>query len=618
MTRDSGYSLTKGVAAIASYIPRLPTSPGVYRMLSHDGTVLYVGKAKNLPKRVVSYTSPERLTYRIQNMIAQTHSMEFVSTKTEGEALLLEANLIKNLQPRYNILLKDDKSFPYIMVTKHEYPQITRHRGKQSSNAFYYGPFASAGDVNRTILTLQRIFLIRPCSDTYFAARKRPCLEYQIKRCSAPCVEKISKDAYGESIKQAMMFLNGKSSEIQRDLAKQMEEASNQFDYEKAAIYRDRIKALTYVQARFDIQAKSIKDADIIGLYRGGSVVAIELFFFRGGQHYGNRTYFPTHAEDAGTEEVLEAFLGQFYQNHPAPSHIYLSHDFASRESFEEALSHLTGSVISITVPKRGDKYHLMETVIENAKQSLGRKMSEHKAQQAILAEVSKRFELPAIPKRIEVYDNSHIMGQYAVGAMIVAGEEGFIKDEYRKFKIRSTELNPGDDYAMLHEVLVRRFSRLKEEDPNRVLGKWPDLVMVDGGAGHLSTAYSVLATLEIDVPLVCIAKGPDRNAGREIFHMIHREPFGMDVHDKVLYYLQQLRDEAHRFGITSHRDMRSKGLTKSVLDNVPGIGPKRKRALLNHFGSIQGIAEALLEDLLKVKGIDHKAAQKIVDYFKH
>lgn len=589
-------------------------------MIDAKGQVLYVGKAKNLIKRVVSYTRPDQLSYRIQRMISLTVSMEFVTTHTEAEALLLEANLIKEFSPTYNILLKDDKSFPYIFLAEdHEYPQIAKHRGERSRKGSYYGPFASAGDVNETIALLQKIFLLRPCSDTVFSQRTRPCLEYQIKRCSAPCVGKISKEEYAERIREAKDFLKGKSRILQEKMAKEMETASQQMEYEKAAIYRDRIRALTQIQARQSISVHGVADADVIGLYQEGNACCIEVFFFRGGQHFGNRAFFPSQTDEHSPVEIITSFLGQFYQRQQAPQEIIVSHAISHPVTLEKALAELAKHSVRIVHPKRGEKVRLIEMAVQNAKEALQRRKTEYASKRQMLEGVASLFDLESIPKRIEVYDNSHIMGTEEVGAMIVAGAEGFIKSAYRKFTIRTTgkeDIQHGDDYAMMREVFTRRFMRLKKEDPEQKSGEWPDVVLIDGGLGQLHAVEGVFAELGIsNVAYVGIAKGPDRNAGREQFFLPGKSPFMLPKNDPILYYLQTLRDEAHRFAIGAHRKKRQHTLTRSLLDDVPGIGAKRKKALLLHFGSAKAVSQAGVDDLVKVEGISRHIAQNIYDY---
>ncbi len=614
-----------GAKAIAACLKTLPSSPGVYRMIDAAGQVLYVGKAKNLKKRVASYTSPERLTVRMRRVVAATAAMEVVTTHTEAEALLLESNLIKREKPRYNVLLRDDKSFPYIMITgDHAWPQITKHRGARDRKGEYFGPFASAGAVNQTLATLQRAFPLRSCADTIFASRTRPCLQYQIKRCTAPCVGRITRNDYDALVREARDFLSGKSQDIQRRLSWKMEEASDALEYEKAAVYRDRIKALTQIQARQDINVSGLGEADVIAAYCEAGQSCIQVFFFRAGQNFGNRAYFPSHASRLEAPEVLEAFVGQFYAAHPPPPLILLSHNIPNQALLGEALTLRAGRRVRLAFPQRGAKRSLLAPALANAQAALGRRLSESASQRRLLEGVAAAFGLDGPPNRIEVYDNSHISGTGAVGAMIVAGPEGLAKNAYRKFTIRGTMrpgdedgASPGDDYGMLREVLTRRFSRALREDPERDKGMWPDLILIDGGAGHLSASEMVFADLGIDeVAVGAIAKGPERKAGRERFHLPGREPFTLDPRDPVLYFLQRLRDEAHRFAVGGHRAKRSKAITLSILDEIPGIGAKRKRALLRHFGSARGAAEAGLADLERVTGISKGVAKKIYDFF--
>lgn len=617
-----GMTLINGISIIKEYAQNLPSAPGVYRMLGEGGKVLYVGKARNLAKRVISYTHAERLPYRLQQMIAQTLSMEVVITQSEAEALLLEANLIKQFSPRYNILLKDDKSFPYIMIPRdHPYPQIAKHRGERKRKADYYGPFASAGDVNETLAYLQRVFLLRPCSDTVFAQRTRPCLEYQIKRCSAPCVKKISQAAYAELLEEAKDFLNGKNQKLQKKLALLMEEASQDMDYEQAAIYRDRIKALTQIQAKQHIHVAAEMDADIMGLYREGGECCIQLVFFRGGRHLGNQPFFPTQIEDASDQEILASFIPQFYRTATPPAQLLLSHSLEEPEAFEEALSSLAGRKVTLLHPQRGEKTELVAMAVQNAKEALIRKLADKHHHKTTLENLATQFGLDHVPKRIEVYDNSHIMGTHEVGAMVVAGQEGFIKSAYRRFTIRTTgkdAIQHGDDYAMMREVFTRRFLKLKNTDPEKHTGAWPDIVLIDGGKGQLSVVTKVFEDLGVsDVVAIAIAKGPDRNAGHETFYMVDRAPFSLKKNDKLLYYFQKLRDEAHRFAIGSHRTKRKNTLVHSQLDDIPGIGPAKKKALLSHFGSVKAISNASVEDLCNVEGINKSLAEEVYQSFR-
>ncbi len=611
-------SLAVGVAVIQAVLATLPGSPGVYRMIAAKGDVLYVGKAKNLKKRVVAYTRPDRLPLRLQRMVAATASMEVVTTRTEVEALLLESNLIKTLAPHYNILLKDDKTFPHILVTAdHAWPQVLKHRGARSRKGEYFGPFASAGAVNQTMAALQRAFLLRSCSDSVFASRTRPCLLFQIKRCSAPCVERIGHDTYMGLVEEARAFLSGHSQRIQRDLVAGMEAASEVLDYERAAVFRDRIRALTRIQAHQDINPAEVAEADVVALFQAGDAVCVQVFFFRSGCNYGNRAYFPVHAQGEDAATIMAAFLGQFYADKAPPAEILVNVVPAEAAIVAGALSAKAGRKVTVQAPKRGDRVRLVEHAADNAREALGRRLAESGAQRRLLDGVATAFGLDTPPERIEVYDNSHIQGSDAVGAMIVAGPEGLMKASYRKFNIKSTELTPGDDFAMMREVLTRRFKRAQKEDPDQDRGLWPDLVVIDGGQGQLGAALAVLADLGIDdVAMVGIAKGPDRNAGRERFFLPDRPPFSLEARDPVLYFLQRLRDEAHRFAIGSHRARRSQGVSRSQLDGVPGIGARRKKALLHHFGSAREVAGAGIADLEAVDGISRTMAKKIHDYF--
>ncbi len=608
-----------GAAYIKDFASRLGGEPGVYRMLGQSGKVLYVGKARNLKKRVMSYAVKGALPARTLRMIAQTTQMEVIITRSEAEALLLEASLIKQLAPTYNILLRDDKSYPFVFLGgDHDYPQITKHRGAQKRKGRYFGPFASVNALNQTLAILQRAFLLRPCPDTVFAHRSRPCLQYQIKRCSAPCVGRIAKEDYAELVKQAEAFLSGKSREVQEELREKMLEYSAAQDYEKAAQCRDRIRALTQVQQEQALAGAEIADADVIGLWREGGSCCIQVFFFRGGRTFGNRAFFPAIVPEQENAEILEAFLGQFYQGHPAPSELILSETPADAQVLAEALHLKEQRPVHLHVPKRGTKRQLIEQVCANARMALGMHLAERRSEEKHLAAVAERFGLDEPPARIEVYDNSHIMGTHAVGAMITATAEGFEKKSYRRFTIRHGELTPGDDYGMTREVFFRRFSRLQKEDPGRTGGGWPDLVLIDGGAGQLSAARGVMEELGLaDLPLVAIAKGPDRNAGREQFFLPGKEPFTLPSHDPLMHYLQRLRDEAHRFAISSHRIKRANALRASELDAIPGIGPGRKKALLHHFGSAKAVEGATLEELQKAPGINKRTAQQIHDYFR-
>jgi len=624
-----------GVPVIEAYVKTLPGSPGVYRMVSGDGRVLYVGKAKSLKKRVAAYTKPDRQSIRIRRMIAETTSMEFVTTHTEAEALLLESNLIKRFAPRYNILLRDDKSFPFILVTDgHDYPQVLKHRGAQNRSGHYFGPFASVWAVNETLAVLQRAFLLRSCTDTVFANRSRPCLLHQIKRCAAPCVDKIGTNEYGQLVDQARQFLTGGSHRIQQQFATDMQEASEALEFEVAAQYRDRIRALTKIQAHQDIASSGIGEADVIAAHEAGGSTCVQVFFFRGGANFGNRAYYPSHTKDDGVAAVLEAFIGQFYARTLPPKTIIVSHALPNRDLVAEALSVRAERRVKVLHPRRGDKRKLVDHAMANAREALARRMAESASQRRLLDGMAAALSLDAAPERIEVYDNSHVSGAKAVGGMIVAGPEGFIKNAYRKFTIRGVRqteagggesgveedagFSPGDDYAMMREVLTRRFSRAIREDPDRTSGQWPDLVLIDGGRGQLGVVLEVFQDLGLDdVAVVAIAKGPDRNAGRErIFLPDRGEPISLEPRDPVLYFLQRLRDEAHRFAIGAHRQKRSKALSRSILDDIPGIGAGRKKALLHHFGGPDAVAQAGRSDLEAVEGISRGLANKIYDWF--
>lgn len=608
-----------GAAYIRDFAQRLSNEPGVYRMIGADGKVLYVGKAKNLKKRVSTYGNKGALPTRILRMISQTAQMEVITTRSEAEALLVEASLIKQLTPVYNILLRDDKSYPFIHMTgDHDFPQITKHRGAQKRKGRYFGPFASVGAMNQTLAILQRAFLLRPCPDTVFSHRTRPCLQYQIKRCCAPCVGRVSKEDYAALVEQAEAFLSGKSREVQEALTKQMLVYSEAQDYEKAAACRDRIRALTQVQQEQGLSAQGIADADVVALARDGGGCCIQVFFFRGGQAFGNRAFYPAVSAEQESAEILESFLGQFYQNHPAPSEVLLSEATGEMELISEALSLKEGRKVAVLVPRQGARRQLAQQAEANARHALGMHLAQRRSEEKHLAALAERFDLPESPRRIEIYDNSHIMGTHAVGGMVVATPEGFDKKSYRRFTIRHEELTPGDDFGMMREVLSRRFSRLQKEDPGRTGEVWPDLVLIDGGAGQLSVATEVMEELGLsDLPLLAIAKGPDRNAGREQFFLPEKEPFTLPAHDPLLHYLQRLRDEAHRFAISSHRIKRANALRASELDAIPGIGATRKKALLHHFGSAKAVEGATLEELQKTPGINKKTAQQIHDYFR-
>ena len=606
----------EGVRVIEAALATLPFSPGVYRMLDAKGDALYVGKARALRKRVVAYTQVARLPERLRRMVHETRSLEVITTASEAEALLLEANLIKKLRPRYNIVLRDDKSYPWLVLTEdHAYPQITKHRGERRKGASYWGPFASAWAVNQTLTALQRVFLLRSCRDTVFESRDRPCLLYQIRRCSAPCVDRISKEDYGELVRDAKQFLSGETPSIQKTLAREMEEAAERLEFERAAAIRDRIRGLTHVQGRDRINMEGIGDADVVALHQLAGQTCVQVFFFRGGRNNGNRPYFLSKG-DQGPEEVIGAFLGQLYDDLPPPPLVLLSHEPAERALIAEALSIKAGRKVELHRPQRGDKRSAVEHAETNAREALERRMAEGTAQQTLLQGVAQLFDLPAMPERIEVYDNSHIQGAHAYGVMVAAGPSGFLKQAYRKFSIRGP-VKPGDDFGMMREVFERRFGRALKEDPERESGTWPDLVLIDGGLGQLNAAREIMAELGAhDIPLVAVAKGPDRDAGREWFHRTGHAPFQLPPRDPVLYYLQRLRDEAHRFAITTHRAGRSKALTTSELDEIPGVGSALKRKLLNHFGSARGVRNAALEDLENAPGIGPAVARKIHEHF--
>lgn len=607
-----------GHAVIQSYLKTIDTSPGVYRMLDGESRVLYVGKARNLRARVSNYARPSGHSGRIARMIAATTSMMFLTTKTETEALLLEQNLIKQLKPKYNVLLRDDKSFPNILVTKdHEFAQIKKHRGAKKEKGSYYGPFASAGAVNRTLNQLQRVFLLRDCSNAMFESRTRPCLQHQIKRCSAPCVGKISKADYAQTVHDAERFLTGKTTDIQARLAADMSRASEEMEFERAAALRDRIKALTQVQTAQGINPKGVADADIIALHMDSGEACVQVFFIRANQNWGNRDYYPRVGADVEAAEVLEAFIGQFYDTREPPRQLILSNEIENPDLMANALSGKIGRKVELLVPQRGEKAELVDGALRNARESLARKMAESATQTKLLKGLEDALDLPAPPTRIEVYDNSHIQGTNAVGAMIVAGADGLMKNQYRKFNIRGDELTPGDDFGMMKEVLTRRFKRLIKEDPDRTGGMWPDLLLIDGGAGQVSAVASIMREYGVeDIPMVGVAKGVDRDAGKEEFHRVGKRPMALRHNDPVLYFVQRLRDEAHRFAIGTHRAKRAKAVGATPLDDVPGVGAGRKRALLAHFGSAKAVGRANLSDLKAVDGISDALAETIYAYF--
>ncbi|MCE8419880.1 excinuclease ABC subunit UvrC [Rhodovulum sulfidophilum] len=608
----------RGHACIQSYLATLDNSPGVYRMLDAESRVLYVGKARNLRKRVSNYAKPSGHSGRIARMISETASMMFLTTRTETEALLLEQNLIKQLKPRYNVLLRDDKSFPNILVAKdHRFPQIRKHRGAKTGKGAYFGPFASAGAVNRTLNQLQKAFLLRNCSDAMFESRTRPCLLYQIKRCSGPCVGRISEAGYAAAVRDAEDFLKGKSSGLQEALAAEMQAASEAMEFERAAGLRDRIRALTQVQSVQGINPRGVAEADVIALHMEGGQACVQVFFIRAHQNWGNRDYYPKTGSGAEPPELLQGFLGQFYDNKEPPRLLLLSHDIEDRELMAEALSQKAGRKVELAVPQRGEKAELVENAARNARESLGRRMAESAAQGKLLAGLADSFGLEAPPKRVEIYDNSHIQGSHAVGAMVVAGPEGFLKSQYRKFNIRGDSLTPGDDFGMMKEVLTRRFQRLLKEDPDRQGETWPDLLLIDGGAGQVGAVAEIMGDLGVeDLPVVGVAKGIDRDAGKEEFHRPGERPFALRHNDPVLYFVQRLRDEAHRFAIGTHRAKRAKAMGATPLDEVPGVGATRKRALLTHFGSAKAVSRAGLADLKAVEGISDSLAETIYGFF--
>jgi excinuclease ABC subunit C len=610
--------LEAGVAAIRSVVRTLPVRPGVYRMVDAKGDVLYVGKARALRNRVTNYTQVSRLTKRLQRMVAQTRAMEIVTTNTEAEALLLEAQLIKRYRPPYNVLLRDDKSFPFILLREdHAFPRVQKHRGARRVKGQYYGPFASAGSVTRTLNALQKLFLLRSCSDSFFANRSRPCLLYQIKRCSAPCVQRIDEAGYAELVGDAKDFLAGKSTKVQARLGGLMQQAAENMDFELAAVYRDRLRALTFIQGTQTVAAEGLGDADIFALACKGGTMCIQAFFIRGGNNWGSRSFFPAHTSEVPEEEVLTSFLVQFYEEVPPPKTILLDRKLEETELLTEALSERAERKVTLRVPQRGDHVRMIAQARRNAEEELDRRLAETSTQASNLRALTELFELSEPPQRIEVYDNSHVMGTSAVGAMIVAGPEGFLKNQYRKFNIKREETAPGDDFAMMREVLSRRFARLEKEDPDRTKGDWPDLLLIDGGKGQLSAVCETLEDAGVhDVPVVAISKGPDRNAGREVFHLPGGREVTLPPNSPVLFHLQRLRDEAHRFAIGAHRQKRAKNMATSPLDEVPGIGPGRKRALLMHFGTARAVKSAALEDLEKAPGISKTMARGIYDYF--
>jgi excinuclease ABC subunit C len=627
MTEGTASAPARGMAVIADMLPRLPDRPGVYRMIDADGEVLYVGKARSLRKRVAAYARGKAHAERLGRMIAATATMEFVTTETETDALLLEANLIKRLRPRFNVLMRDDKSFPYILVTHdHPAPAIVKHRGARARKGAYFGPFASALAVGRTINALQKAFLLRSCSDSVFESRTRPCLLYQIKRCSGPCTNEIGPDAYRVLVDEAEAFLSGGSETVRRRLASEMEEAAARLDYEMAAVLRDRLSAFAAVTGSQGINPRGVAEADVFAAHQDGGQTCVQVFFFRAHQNWGNRAYFPKADKTLGAAEVLGAFLAQFYDDKPVPRLVLLSHEVDEAGLLAEALSARAGIRVEIAVPKRGEKRDLLEHALLNAREALGRRLAESSSQGKLLGALADLIGRDEPLRRIEVFDNSHAMGANAVGAMIVAGPDGFVKSQYRKWNIRSTDIAPGDDFGMMREVLTRRFTRLLEEsgvrpavaaDEDAALA-WPDLVVVDGGRGQLEAARGVLADLGVaeDVALLAVSKGTDRDAGRERLHMVGRDPFQLEPRDPVLFFLQRLRDESHRFAIGAHRARRSRAMTVTSLDEIEGVGPARKRALLMHFGSAKAVARASLDDLLRAPGVNAATARAVWSFF--
>jgi excinuclease ABC subunit C len=608
-----------GIEAIRNVLSTLPLRPGVYRMLDARGEVLYVGKAKALKNRVANYTQVLRLTKRLQRMVSQTRSMVIVTTTTEAEALLLEAQLIKRYRPPYNVLLRDDKSFPFILVRHdHDFPRIQKHRGNRSFKGRYFGPYASGGAVTRTLNAMQKLFLLRSCTDSFFSNRSRPCLLFQIKRCSAPCVGRISAEGYAELVSDAEAFLSGKGAGVQQKLADQMQVASDAMDFELAAVFRDRLKALTFINTAQAINGDGLEEADIFAMASANGAICIQAFFIRGGQNCGSHSIFPVHTREVDEDEVLSSFLAQFYDDTPPPAVILLDRVLEQGDLLGTALTHKAGHKVRLEAPQRGHRVKLVDMARRNAMEALQRRQAESSTQTKLLSAMADLFGLDAPPERIEVYDNSHIQGAHALGAMIVAGPEGFRKGAYRKFNIKNTEIMPGDDFAMMREVFTRRFARAQDEDPERENGEWPDLVLVDGGKGQLSVVKRILAELGIeDVPLVGVAKGPHHGReGREVLHLLDGRELMLPINDPLLFYIQRLRDEAHRFVIGAHRNKRSKAITVSTLDEVPGIGPARKKALLMHFGTAKAVREARLEDLVQAPGVSKAVAQQIFDYF--
>lgn len=611
--------LEAGVAAIRNVLQTLPARPGVYRMQDARGDVLYVGKARALKNRVTNYTQVQRLSKRLQRMVAQTRSMTIVTTNNEAEALLLEAQLIKRYRPPYNVLLRDDKSFPFILLRRdHDYARIQLHRGARRFKGDYFGPFAGAGQVRQTLNAMQKLFLLRSCTDGFFASRDRPCLLYQIRRCSAPCVGRITPEAYAELVDDARDFLQGKSTQVQAKLGEQMQAAAEALDFELAAILRDRLKALTFIQGSQAINAEGVGDADIFALACKSGVIGIEAFFIRGGQNWGHRSFFPTHIQDVPEDEVLSAFLMQFYEDVPPAKNVFVDRELPEAALLAEAMGERAGHKVALSVPQRGTRRRLLDQAKRNAEEALDRRLAESTTQAKLLREMAELFDLPEPPNRIEVYDNSHIQGTNAVGAMVVAGPEGFRKSQYRKFNIKRPETIAGDDYGMMREVLSRRFARAQDEDPDRTQGDWPDLVLLDGGRGQLNAAKAVLEELGIeDVCMVGVAKGPHHGRdGREVFHLMDGSERMLPVNAPLLFYLQRLRDEVHRFVIGAHREKRAKAIGASPLDEVPGIGPARKKALLMHFGTARAVRNASLDDLKRAPGVSAAVAQQVYDFY--
>ena len=621
MSQTSPPNLERGVAYLKNELKTLPNQPGVYRMLNNTGAVLYVGKARNLTRRIANYTQPNRLSNRILRMVSETEKLEVIVTKSEIEALLLESNLIKKMRPRYNILLRDDKTLPQILLTAdHEFGQLTKHRGRKTRKGDYFGPFASAGSVNRTVTDLARAFMLRTCSDSVFGSRTRPCLQYQIKRCTGPCVGLVSQADYAVQMSQARQFLNGDSVDIQRKYAQHMHAAADILDFETAAIWRNRIRALTSIQANQNINIPNVPDADIIAIARSGERSCIQIFFIRGGSNYGNRSYFLTHLVDTPADEIIGAFIGQFYEDKEPPADIFLSELPQDKDLLTKALSRAANRRVRLQCPERGVRRKVTAMAVKNAEEALARHLANALSQKHLLAELATALGLSHPPERIEIYDNSHIQGKHAIGGMVVAGPEGFQKAAYRRFNIKSEgkfATQTGDDFAMMRQVMHRRFSRALREDPDRISGNWPDLLLIDGGLGQLSSVHDVLDELALsDLQVVAISKGPDRHAGREQFHIRGRPSFTLPLDSSAMHLLQRLRDEAHRYAIGTHRNKRAKAEFNNPLDAVPGIGPKRKKALLAHFGSARAVASAGLTDLQAVDGISKKFAQQIYDWF--